>query len=186
MKQKVGLLIIIVLTLICITATITYAYFGPNIVGNESKVKTNTGKLNLKIDDNSVSSFDITPIYDDDYEMLAYHKDFEVVSDSSLNACSKLYLHINDISNSLRSKYFKYRLVGEQVDVSGDFEKSKQNEDLLILDNLYLESGTTNFFNLYIWISYQDDVDQLDMLGTKLDAHLVISGIDSKNESECK
>ena len=119
-------------------------------------------------------------------KMLAYHKDFEVISDSTLNSCSKLALHINEISPSLKSEYFKYRLIGEGIDIKGSFENANEGQDLLLLDKLYLESGTTKFFNLYIWVSYQEDVDQMDMLGTKIDAHLVISGLDSKTESQCK
>ena len=85
-----------------------------------------------------------------------------------------------------RSEYFKYRLVSEEIDVSGNFKDAKVGQDLLLLKNLYLEKGTTKYFDLYIWISYDEEENQLDMLGTKIDSHLVISGIDAKEESICR
>ena len=67
MKKNIGLLIIVVLLLTAVTATITYAYFGANVVGEGKDVKANTGKLNLRIDDTSISSNESSPIYDEDY-----------------------------------------------------------------------------------------------------------------------
>ena len=187
MKANVKYLIIIVAILISVSSFVTYSYFSANVESNNvNDVNVSSGKINVRIDDNSVNSIDVSPIYDADYEMLAYDKDFEVISDSSLNACSKISLHINEISDSLKSKYFKYRLVGEDIDVSGDFENAKEGEDIVLIDKLYLEKGTTKFLDLYIWISYQDGIDQSDMLSTKLNSNLVINAIDSKSEGFCK
>ena len=187
MKNKVSYLLIIILILISAVTLVTYSYFTAKVESNDiNDVNVSSGGLNIKIDDNSVNSSEISPIYDNDYEMLAYNKDFEIISDSSLNACSKIYLHINDMSDSLKSEYFKYKIVSEGIEKTGDFSNAKVGEDLLLLDNLYLEKGTTKFFDLYIWISYQDDVDQLNMLGTKIDSYLVVSGVDVKEETMCK
>ena len=187
MKESVKYLIVIILVLVTVTSLVTYSYFSAHVISNDvNDVNVSSGKLNIRIDDTSVNSSDISPIYDVDYELLAYNKDFEIISDGSLNACSKLSLHISDISESLKSEYFKYRLVGENVDISGNFKDAKVGDDMTLLSNLYLEKGTTKYFDLYIWISYIDEVDQLDMLGTKIDAHLVIKGVDVREESMCK
>lgn len=186
MKSKVYYLIIIILVLISVTSFVTYSYFTAKVESNDiNDVNVSSGGLNIRIDDVSINSTEIGPIYDADYEMLAYNKDFEVISDSSLNACTKISLHINDMSDSLKSEYFKYRLIGEGIDESGDFRNTGVGNDLVLLDNLFLEKETTKYFDLYIWISYQDDVDQLDMLGTQIDANLVVSGVDSKKEEMC-
>ena len=96
MKTKVKYLIIMIVILIAVTSLATYSYFTANVVSNDiNDVNVSSGGLNIKIDDNSVNSSEISPIYDEDYEMLAYNKDFEVISDSTLNSCSKIYLHIN-------------------------------------------------------------------------------------------
>ncbi len=187
MKRNVYYLIIIVFVLISITSLVTYSYFTAQVESNDvNEVDVSSGNLNIKIDDTSVNASEISPIYDADYEMLAYNKDFEVISDSSLNSCAKLSLHINEMSEALKSEYFKYRLIGDGIDETGDFVNAKVGEDMTILNNLYLEKGTTKYFDLYLWISYQDDVDQLDLLGTKIDSYLVVSGVDSKTEEQCK
>ena len=175
MKTNIKLLIISIIILLAITAVGTYSYFTANVVSNDiNEVDVSSGSINLKIDDSSITSNEISPIYDSDYEMLAYNKDFEIISDSTLNTCAKLYLHVNEISDSLKSKYFKYKIVSEGIDIDGDFFNAKNEEDMLLLDKIYL------------WVSYQDDVDQMDLLGTKIDAHLVVSGVDSKEEGMCK
>ena len=56
---------------------------------------------------------------------------------------------------------------------------------MLILDNLFIKSKEVKYFDLYIWVSYQDDVDQMDMLASKLDASLVVKSIDVKNNNSC-
>lgn len=187
MKNKIKYLIILILILISMSVVVTYSYFTAGVLSNDiNDVNVSTGSLNVKINDNSVNSNEISPIYDNDYEMLAYHKDFEIISDSTLNSCNKLYLHINNISDALKSNYFKYKLLGENIDLDGNFINANNSEDLLLIDNLYLEKNTTKFLDLYMWISYQDDIDQMDMLGTKIDSYLVIKSVDAKDESQCK
>jgi len=185
--KKIKYLIIVVLIFISVTSVITYSYFTANVVSNDvNDVNVSSGNLKIRIDDNSVNSSEISPIYDEDYEMLAYDKDFEVISESSLSSCSKIYLHINNISDSLRSEDFKYRIISEGIDVTGNFVNAKNGEDLLILDNLYLESNATKYLDLYLWISYRDDVDQMDLLGTQIDAQLVVNALDSKSKESCE
>ena len=116
--------------------------------------------------------------------MLSYNKDFEIISNSSLNSCSKLYLDIKEISPELKSKYFKYKLVGDGVEVEGNFENAEVGE-MLILDNLFIEANSSKYLDLYIWLSYQEDVDQLDMLGTKIDASLLLKSYDARNNNSC-
>ena len=187
MKNKVKYIVILVLILLSVTGLVTYSYFTANVISNDvNDVNVSSGKLNVRIDDTGVNSSEISPIYDSDFEMLSYNKDFEIISDSTLNSCNKLYLHVNEISDSLKSEYFKYKIIGEELELEGNFINAKNGEDLLLLDNLFLEKGTTKYFDLYMWVSYQDDVDQMDMLGTKIDAYLVIHSTDSKEEGMCK
>ena len=186
MKQRISLLIIIVLVLISVVSLSTYAYFTANVTRNNiNDFDVVTGKVNIKIDDSSVSSSDISPIYDEDVEMLAYNKDFEVIADGTLNACARLYLRIDNISEALKSKYFKYKLVSEGIEKTGTFENAQNGKDMLILDNLFLESGSVKYFDLYIWVSYSEEENQLDMLGTSINSSLVVKGIDAKNDTYC-
>ena len=186
MKQKIVLIIVIVLILVVVSIGATYSFFGFNIIKEDiNDFNVSSGKVDLKIDDTSINASDITPIYDDDYKLLSYNKDFSIISSSSLNACSKLYIRIDDISSGLKSKYFKYKIVYDGVEKDGNFEHALKGEDLLILDNLFINSNETKYFDLYIWVSYQDDVDQMDMLSSKLKASLVVKGVDAKNNYSC-
>ena len=98
MKKSIYL-ILVVLLLVSASIYLTYSYFIPRVISNDiNDVNVSSGKLELRIDDVSVSSLEISPIYDSDYEMLAYNKDFELISDSTLNACAKLYLRIKNMN----------------------------------------------------------------------------------------
>ena len=183
--NKSKYLVIIVLVLLAAVLTTSVAYFAPKIINNNvNDVNVSSGKLELTIDDKEVNTNSISPIYDEDYEMLSYNKDFEIISNSSLNSCSKLYLDIKEISPELKSKYFKYKLVGDGVEVEGNFENAEVGE-MLILDNLFIEANSSKYLDLYIWLSYQEDVDQLDMLGTKIDASLLLKSYDARNNNSC-
>ena len=185
MKNKVKYIVILVLILLSVTGLVTYSYFTANVISNDvNDVNVSSGKLNVRIDDTGVNSSEISPIYDSDFEMLSYNKDFEIISDSTLNSCNKLYLHVNEISDSLKSEYFKYKIIGEELELEGNFINAKNGEDLLLLDNLFLEKGTTKYFDLYMWVSYQDDVDQLSMLNGKIKSNIFVEGFDSK-ENTC-
>lgn len=187
MKERMSILIIAIVSISLVTIGTTYAYFSANAINKDVKeTGVKTGKLSVKIDDKSLMSSDISPIYDTDYEMLAFHKDFEVINDGTLNSCTGIYLKINKMSDSLKSKYFKYKIMTNDNYYEGDFEKSSEKEDMLLIDKVFIEHDSVKFFDLYIWISYQDDVDQMNMLGTSIDASLVVKGLDAKEEALCK
>ena len=57
---------------------------------------------------------------------------------------------------------------------------------MLIDENIFIESGKTKMFDLYIWVSYQEGVDQTNMLGGSVKTHLYIEGLDVKEESICR
>ena len=106
--KKSKYLILIILILMSVTIYVTYSYFAPNIISNNvNDVNVSAGKINIRIDDEIVNMTNLAPINDSDYSVLAYHKSFRIISDGSLNSCANLYLNINEISNSLKSKYFK-------------------------------------------------------------------------------
>ncbi len=188
MNIKSKYLIILVLMLFAITVSISYAYFGANVIHeSEYETKVSTGLIDIKINDTSVNASNITPIYDEDYQLLAYDKEFSLASSNdSLNSCTKIYLDIDSISEALQSKYFKYLIKSSNGEEnSGTFEYANSNDKLLILDNVFIESGEVVNFDLYIWISYQDNVDQMDMLNTEMKSNIFIEGLDSKTKDKC-
>ena len=187
MKEKSAHLIIIIFILLVAVLAVSYSYFSPNVISNDIKdTKVTTGKIDLKIDDDSISAEDIAPIYDEDYEMLAFKKNFLVISsESNLNSCAKIYLNIDNISDSLKSEYFKYKISSNMIEEEGNFKNAVSGGRILLADKVFVEANKSISFDLYIWISYQDNIDQLNMLGTNLVANLVIEGVDVKTEGEC-
>ena len=186
MKIKSRYLVILILFLIVASIGVSFSYFGANIIRNGVKdTKVSTGSLELTIDEKEISTYDISPIYDEDYEMIAYKKDFEIISSSTLNACANLYLDIKEISDGLKSEYFKYELVSDDEIKEGNFLHAASGQELLLLDNIFIESKSVKNYSLYIWISYQEDVDQMNMLGTSINASLVVKGVDARDKVSC-
>ncbi len=187
--MKINFRIILFIAIILVLGIgITYSYFSSNVIGNNDNVtKVTTGKIELEIDDSSITAKDIAPIYDEDYEMLGIHKNFIVASTSSnLNACTKIYLNIHNITDNLKSEYFKYKLIYDDKVIDGNFKNANNNENLLLKDNVFINSNNSKSFDLYIWVSYEDGIDQTNMLGGSVESSLYIEGVDVKEESICK
>lgn len=188
MKIKTSHLVVIIVALFVLSVGVSYAYFGANIIPNNVKETiVTTGKIELEIDEVNISSEDIAPIYDEDYEMLGIHKNFEIIStNSNLNACTKIYLDIENITDNLKSEYFKYKLIFDDYEKDGNFIDAMNGNKLLIDDNIFIESGKSKSFDLYIWVSYQEGLDQTNMLGGSIKTHLYVEGVDVKEESICR
>ena len=180
-------LVIIIAVLILVTIGVSYSYFVADIISEGvTNSKLNTGKLKLVIDDEGISASDIAPIYDEDYEMLALKKNFSINSSSSdLNSCANIYLNIDSISSNLKSEYFKYKIVSNDVEKEGNFKEAISNKKMLLVDKVFIENDKSIDYDLYIWISYKDGVDQSNMLGTTMKAKLVVEGLDIKTKEEC-
>ena len=174
--------------MIVAVSSISLSYFGANIISKDIKeTKVTTGVVDLKVDDEELDAKDIAPIYDTDYEMLAYKKNFSIISsEKSLNSCTKVSLNIDTISSELANKYFKYKIVGNDYEKEGNFSGAHNNSNLTLIDNVFIEGNSSMDFDLYIWISYDENENQIDMLGTKLIANIVVEGKDSKNLNYCK
>ncbi len=188
MKGKSAHLIIIIFILLVSVFAVSYSYFSPNIISDDIKdTKVTTGKIDLKIDDDSINAEDIAPIYDEDYEMLAFKKNFLVISsEESLNSCFKIFLNIDEISDGLKSEYFKYKISSNDIEEEGNFKNAVSGGKILLADNIFIENNKSMNFDLYVWISYQDDVNQNNMLGSNIKANLIVEGVDAKNKEECK
>ena len=66
-------MIVVILTLLSVTSLVTYSYFTAKVESNNiNDVNVSSGSLKIKIDDTGINASEISPIYDDDYEMLAY------------------------------------------------------------------------------------------------------------------
>ncbi len=187
MKEKYLILYSLLVILFIGTFSVSLSYFGTKVNReNVSPTSFKTGKVDVKIIDNKLEDVVLPPIYDRDYSKSAYKKDFTIVSsEESLNSCASIYLDISEISDSLKSEYLKYKLVSKDNIVEGNFKNANDIDNMVIAENIFLEKNTSNKYNLYIWISYDENVDQMDMLNTKLVARVGVKSYDSEDISLC-
>lgn len=175
-----------ILVLVSNVLVITLAYFGAEIIENGvNPTGVTTGNLDVSLSDSVVNVSNLKPIYAQYVDSMAFRKEFTINNNSSLNTCNKIYLNINNISDTLKSYFFKYKLVYDENEIIGNFKYANSGDRLLVYENLFIESNTFKDVSLYIWIEYVDEVDQLNMLGTKLSANIVIEGTDIKELNAC-
>lgn len=187
MKNIEKYMVILVLILILATFGVTYSYFQANIFYDDvNPVNVSTGNIKLNVSDVNIKVDNIIPIYDYQYEELAYNKEFVVSNvNGTLNGCASIYLNVSNFNENLKSKYLKYKLVSSDgMTYDGDFTKIGENK-LLLSDNIYLKSGEYNIYNLYIWISYDENENQMDLLNNSFNANISVVGFDN-NDGICK
>ncbi len=188
-KIKKKYIIIMVLILLAGVITTTFAYFGAEIIGTATgSSQISSGTFNMTLSDTTLNMTDFAPIYDVDYKTQAFHKTFTITADSSstINVCSKLYLDISTISDALKSRYFKYRIVtSDDYVFEGTFEDANTTDNYLILNSLFFEPGDTRTYDLYIWYSYRADVDQSAVQNSNFSGVLVSEGVDTKLDTSC-
>ena len=171
-----------ILVLVASVLVITLAYFGAEVIENgNNPTGVTTGSLDVSLSDSAVSVSNLKPIYSQYVDSMAYKKEFTITNaEDSLDSSNDIYLSINNISNELKNQYFKYKVVVDKSEKSGDFSGAVNGERLQIYNDLAIKSNTSKTISLYIWIEYAQGVDQLDMLGTELSANLWLESIDKK------
>lgn len=174
MNRSKKILKLFIFALLFITLSYSYSYFTPKAINNSL--------LKLSIDDDRINVVDISPIYDRDYELLGIHKNFAIVSNSTLNSCFKLYINIKEISKSLNSEYFKYKIIYDNKEIDGNFLNANNNEKMLLLDNIPIKQEEEKIIDLYIWLSYQDN-NQSNLLNSKIKSNLYLEESNSQNNS---
>ncbi len=185
--KKTLILIIVVFVMIALTFGISISYVGTKVVMGESvNTKFKTGSMFVRVEDGTIENVNLVPIYDKNYKTSAYKKTFKLISGSkSLNACTSIYLNISEMSSSLKSNYFKYSLETDDKIYNGNFSRAMSGENLILANNVFIESGTTKEYTLYIWISYDDEEDQNELLGTSVSAKIGIKSYDSESSDKC-
>ena len=170
------------------TFSVSLSYLGTRVVSSSANATMfHTGKLDLNVVDSKLENVMLVPIYDKDYHEKKNKKSFSIISSKeSLNSCTDIYLKINDISDELKNEYLKYRLISNNKIYEGNFKDAESEGNLLLADHVFIEKDTTNKFELYIWISYADGVDQMSMLNKNLTSKIVVKSYDSENINTCE
>ena len=171
-----------ILVLVASVLVITLAYFGAEVIENgNNPTGVTTGSLDVSLSDSAVSVSNLKPIYAQYVDSMAYKKEFTITNaEDSLDSSNDIYLSISNISDELKSEYFKYKVVVGGAESGGNFSSAVNGERLQIYNDLAIKSNTSKTISLYIWIEYAEGIDQLDMLGTELSANLVLESTDKR------
>lgn len=192
-KSYVVVMVVSVLCLVIIIFSTTYAYFTPRITGDENPMTFSAGKVKLSISENKITASNLAPILDSTKESKAQKNEFTIsrTSDSNLGACYSLYLVVDEIGEKLKNQYFKYELLyGDEV-LEGDFSNLTFNEEdgtatiPFLTNQIISDENLSNSYTLRLWLSYDPDNDQSDLLMGDLasrtfKAHIYANGISGK------
>lgn len=197
MKIKKKYLILMIITLIVSVGTLTYAYFEGTVLNDGvNKTTVTTGSINVNISDTSVVATDVKPLSTDSddsanqfaYEQASFVKKFTVSNDAdSLNVCIGLYLKINSVDSQLVSQYFRYKIVQDDTGTSieGNFSDISILDDKFLGSLYFFNSGESKSYTMYIWIEYDTNANQTDMLNKTMNATLYVKAVDCKLKENC-
>ncbi len=170
------------LSLIIFASGLTYAYFD-FALGNEtqSSIKIIGTDLNVYTSAEVVELINIYPVYDEYVDQKADKFHFEVKNDSrKMIACYELNLVVTSISDALASNDFKWKLVDSdtgEVKGYGNFSGISENSSIPISINNEINFNNTDNYDLLIWLSYSDTVNQNSTMNTSFSAFIEIIAV---------
>ncbi len=159
MKRTINSLIIIliVITLILVTFSITYAWFMTSqISGNNSS--TSSGKLEIIYDKGQDVNGTLTPSTSKDKGLTTSVKIRQ--SSSSVNGLATVTLNVSTIDTELAVTGLKWELYKDSESSpisSGNFMGVSSNSKINLIEDYSLTTNDTTF-TLYIWLN-GDEVD---------------------------
>ena len=190
-KRLIVLSITGVLILIAGVVGLTYSWFSTIIEGTGKPIIVTAGILDIKYEETEVMNVTFAePIYDDNRGTQAYKNVFTVSHEerSNIDACYSIDLSIDSIQDKFKSEWIKYELydVTNNVSVTGIQDFSEVTGPGLITmasgKNLAVDDSIT--YELRIWLSYSDTVDQTSLLqnnsGNAITAHIKVSAVNGE------
>ena len=172
MKKKNIIIIIITCILVVLLVGISFAFFRSVTKVDKELV---IGSLEIDYVEGSEINTSLKPIKEDEVLDKAYKLEFSISNINDVDIMSEIKLHINNISDNIKSD-LKYKLYENDFElVDGDFTSSKTGEDLLLRDELYYEVGKTKNYVLYIYIE-ENNSNQNYVVGNNIDMKVVVEG----------
>lgn len=192
-KNKYDILKIGVIILLIFVGTIglTYGYFVKTVKtdGKRTKTKIVTGMLDVDFATSEYINNQNTKLVNDAAVLLDGEKSSFSVSRSTKSTVDSLYydVYMSDIqiSSSLKSPYFKWRLydsetpsVETQPIATGTFKNiGNKTEIKMNQARIYLPEGETQHYSLYIWLSNDEENIQNELLNGTFSAKIRIEAI---------
>lgn len=184
--------IVLVVLLIIMAVSITYAYFSRNMTqtGDDTETKITAGKLDVDfITTAYISNKDAKLINDNEAHSLADRSSFSVTR-SADNTVEKVYYTLKlteiDITDNLKSEYVKWRLYDTDVISAateplsfGDFTTITDNALDLYPTKISLAKEVTHNFVLLVWLSNDENKNQTELLKGSLNAKVEVTAVNS-------
>lgn len=195
--------IVLVVALIVLGISTTYAYFTSTITGGANTTTLKAGKFTIDTDLETVSAINNTKlnlVNAEDKATKAESVSFYVKSTSDSTIDAKYYIYLKEItlSKNLYSNYFKWELLQNNVVVgSGTFGDAVRTDaattgeadnvattaaDLsLNTEALTLAKNTSDTIIFRIWLENDETVNQIDLTNGSFAGKLYLEAVPASN-----
>ncbi len=175
-KKNIIAIVGIVLSFLLMVIGVTYAYFGFFVEEkNVSSIQFQTGAVDLSLEGSTITFNNLAPIYTEYKDTQASVTTFSINNPSSkMDACYELSMNVTSIDSSLANETMIWEVTNTTTDIvySGTFDNTSTGGNIVMIDAGQIVSDTTHNFILRIWIAYDNNLEQLDMLGKSLNISL--------------
>ena len=172
MKKKSVIILVLPFILVVLLISVSFAFFRSVTKVDKELV---IGSLEIDYVEGSEINTSLKPIKEDEVLDKAYKLEFSISNINDVDIMSEIKLHINNISDNIKSD-LKYKLYENDFElVNGSFINSKIGEDLLLRDELYYEPGKTKNYILYIYIEDNDN-NQNYIVDNNIDLKVEVNG----------
>ncbi len=202
-SKNLGRIFVLVVSLIVIGISGSYAYFTTNIMGTPTQSTVSSGKFEVTSsleEANAIKDLSLRLINSEDVVAKAKSIEFSVVStsNSTIDAKYDVYLRGITLSKNLYSSDFKWELANKDctencVLASGDFSNvervgnavdgeeanvSTTVKDMkLTNDSILLHKDTTQNIIFRIWLQNDDSRNQIELTNGRFEGKLSISAV---------
>lgn len=203
-SKNIGRVFVLVVSLIVIGISGSYAYFTTSISGTPTQTTISSGKFEVTSSlegANAIKDLSLSLINPDEVATKAKSLDFNVVStsNSTINAKYDIFLRGITLSKNLYSSDFKWELVNKDctdancVLATGDFSVAEREgsavegeeanvsttaKDLkLTSDSILLHKDTTQNLIFRIWLQNDESRNQIELTNGRFEGKLSISAV---------
>lgn len=179
-KRLILASLIIVMSIIIIGLSLSYAYYLNQVVEvnpDNQKASITSGELTMNFaTERVINAISAGLVSDADILTEADYTQFSVTLPSTAkvdSATYTLYLTELTITDNLKSNYVKWALYdgnGTSEITNGTFLNATTGTDLTIDTGISISKGETDSYRLYIWLSNDENVNQIDLLNGSLSA----------------
>jgi len=181
-KRNLTKIIVLVVALIVLAVSATYAYFAAVISGTPSQTTLSAGNLKIETNLNSASAINnpqLQLINASDKSTKAETVSFYVKNTSSSTVSAKYYIYLKDISlsSNLRSKYLKWELLRGTTSVAtGTFVNATSSTTQIQLNTtaLNIAKNTTDNLVFRLWLENDASTNQTSLMNGSFSGKLYL------------